>query len=132
MAGSNKQKWSYITKYMPDHFGRDGFKRPAKMVHRDRTINIGDIDRMVTDGYIQSVDKKYVIDLTAMGYDKLLGSGKTTHAVEIKSSTILQVCNRKDTRRRRKSRTFGRRRIAHAGRVNTRAQWLFCYMIYKP
>jgi len=84
MAGSNKQKWSYITKYMPDHFGRDGFKRPAKMVHRDRTINIGDIDRMVTDGYIQSVDKKYVIDLTAMGYDKLLGSGKTTHAVEIK------------------------------------------------
>lgn len=84
MAGSNKQKWSYVSKFMPDHFGRHGFKRPAKMLKADRTINIGDIDRMVSDGSIQATDKKYLVDLTAMGYDKLLGSGKATHALEIK------------------------------------------------
>ncbi len=86
MAGSNKQKWSYVSKYMPDHFGRVGFKRPLKMLHEDKTINIGDIDRMVNDGSIQSTDKKYIIDLTVMGYDKLLGSGKVTHPLEIKVS----------------------------------------------
>jgi large subunit ribosomal protein L15 len=84
MAGSNKQKWSYVSKYMPDHFGRSGFKRPLKMLHDDKTINVSDINRMVGDGDITSTDKKYVIDLTAMGYDKLLGSGKVTYAMEIK------------------------------------------------
>ena len=84
MAGSNKQKWSYVSKYMPDHFGRSGFKRPLKMLHDDKTINIADLNRMVNDGAIQSTDKKYIIDLTAMGYDKLLGSGKVTHPLEIK------------------------------------------------
>jgi large subunit ribosomal protein L15 len=84
MAGSNKQKWSYVSKYMPDHFGRNGFKRPLKMLHDDKTINVSDINRMVNDGDITSTDKKYVIDLTAMGYDKLLGSGKVTYAFEIK------------------------------------------------
>ena len=70
MAGSNKQKWSYVTKYMPDHFGRNGFKRPLKMLQEDKTINIGDINRMVNSGDIQATGKSYVIDLTAMGYDK--------------------------------------------------------------
>ncbi|MFZ2456644.1 MAG: uL15m family ribosomal protein [Candidatus Altiarchaeia archaeon] len=84
MAGSNKQKWSYVSKYMPDHFGRSGFKRPLKMLHDDKTINVSDINRMVNDGDIASTDKKYIIDLAAMGYDKLLGSGKVTYALEIK------------------------------------------------
>lgn len=84
MAGSNKQKWSYVSKYMPDHFGRNGFKRPAKMIREERTINVGDISRMVLDGAIQPTDKKYVVDLSSMGYDKLLGSGKVAHALEIK------------------------------------------------
>ena len=83
MAGSNKQKWSYVSKYMPDHFGRSGFKRPLKMLHDDTTINLADLSRMVNDGNITITDKKYIIDLTAMGIDKLLGSGKVTHALEI-------------------------------------------------
>jgi large subunit ribosomal protein L15 len=69
---------------MPDHFGRNGFKRPLKMLHDDKTINVSDINRMVNDGDIASTDKKYIIDLAAMGYDKLLGSGKVTYALEIK------------------------------------------------
>jgi large subunit ribosomal protein L15 len=84
MAGSNKQKWSYVSKYMPDHFGRSGFKRPLKMLHDDKTINIADLGRMINEGDITLIDKKYIIDLTAMGYDKLLGSGKVTYALEIK------------------------------------------------
>lgn len=69
---------------MPDHFGRTGFKRPLKMIKEDVAINVGDLNRLVSDGKIAAKDKKYCIDLTAMGYDKLLGSGKITHPLEIK------------------------------------------------
>ncbi len=88
MAGSKKQKWSYVSKFMPDHFGRVGFKRPLKMIHEDSIINVGDIDasleRLVAKGMAQMKDNKYLVDLGEMGYDKLLGSGRVSHPIEIK------------------------------------------------
>jgi large subunit ribosomal protein L15 len=88
MAGSNKQKWSYVSKFMPDHFGRQGFKRPLKMIYDDVTINVGDLERkvdvFVSEGIAEYKDKKYVIDLTQLGYDKLLGAGKIKRPMEIK------------------------------------------------
>jgi large subunit ribosomal protein L15 len=88
MAGSKKQKWSYVSKYMPDHFGRVGFKMPLKMIHEDTKVNVGmldtNLDRLVRDGKAILSGKKYAIDLEAMGYDKLLGTGKVKHVLEIK------------------------------------------------
>ena len=87
-AGSNKQNWTYISKFCPGYFGRTGFKRPDKMLYDDITINVCDIENnlksMVADGKAVEKSGKYVIDLTAMGFDKLLGSGKVKHALEIK------------------------------------------------
>jgi large subunit ribosomal protein L15 len=88
MAGSNKHKWTYISKFCPGYFGRRGFKIPEKMQHDDVTINVGNIDRivekMVADGKAQAKGGKYQIDLTALGFDKLLGGGKVSRALEIK------------------------------------------------
>ncbi|MBN2250921.1 MAG: 50S ribosomal protein L15 [Candidatus Altiarchaeota archaeon] len=88
MGGSNKQKWSYVSKYMPGHFGRAGFKRPQKMLSEEIAINVGDLDmrleELVETGAAQLRENKYLIDLTSMGYDKLLGSGKATRPMEIK------------------------------------------------
>ena len=88
MAGSNKQNWTYVSKYLPGYFGRRGFKRPDKILKDDVTINVGDIDsrimKFVAEGKAKETGGKYVIDLTSLGFDKLLGSGKVTHALEIK------------------------------------------------
>lgn len=88
MAGSKKQKWSYVSKYMPEHFGRSGFKMPQKMISEDATINVGQLDcqieSYVSKGAAQLKDKKYSIDLKAAGYDKLLGSGRVKHAIDVK------------------------------------------------
>jgi len=88
MAGGYKHKWSYVSKYMPDHFGRYGFKMPLKMIHEDITINVGDIESrigsFISEGKAQLKDNIYHIDLSAMGFDKLLASGKVTKAYEIK------------------------------------------------
>jgi len=89
MAGSNKHKWSYVSKFMPDHFGRVGFKMPLKMIRVDATINVGQLDEQidsyVNKGVAQFKDQKYAIDLKAAGYDKLLGSGHVKHAIDVKA-----------------------------------------------
>ncbi len=109
MAGSNKHKWSYVSKYMPDHFGRVGFKIPLKMIHEDTKVNLGILDsnleRLVTDGKAIQTGKTYAIDLEAMGYDKLLGSGKCQTHTRNKSSPIVQVGDGEGGRRGRKGRT---------------------------
>jgi len=80
MAGSKKQKWSFVSKYMPNYFGHKGFKPVT--VKKVRSINVGyindDIDSFVKKGMANFKDKKYFINLGDLGYDKLLGSGRVT------------------------------------------------------
>ncbi|MBN2014093.1 MAG: 50S ribosomal protein L15 [Candidatus Altiarchaeota archaeon] len=87
MAGSKKHKWSYVSKYMPNYFGYTGFKRPPAVVKKLKTINVGCIEQnlelLVSEKKAEIKNKKYSIDLRAMGYDKLLGSGKITHPVDV-------------------------------------------------
>jgi len=86
-AGSKKQKWSWFSKYSPEHIGKRGFKRPAAVVKRDAIVNVGyldgNLDRFTGEGKIKTKDGKYYIDLNNMGYDKLLGSGNVNNALVI-------------------------------------------------
>jgi large subunit ribosomal protein L15 len=74
-AGLHKHKWSWTVKFDPDHFGRDPFHPPG--YPRPSTwLNVGDLDG-VSKGNLK-------LDLAAMGFEKLLGSGRVTRAYEIK------------------------------------------------
>jgi len=75
-AGLMKHRHMYMTKYMPDHFGHYGFKRPQSILKRDVTINIGKLDKEFSG--------KKEIDLTKEGYDKLLGGGVISTKLKIK------------------------------------------------
>jgi large subunit ribosomal protein L15 len=63
------------------------------------TINLSDIERkldaLVAGKKAELKDSKYVIDLTAMGYDKLLGSGKVSHPMLIKVDSCSQLAAKK-------------------------------------
>jgi len=74
-AGLLKHKYMYMTKNMPDHFGRHGFKRPQSILKEDRIINVGELEGKFPD--------KKEINLTEQGYDKLLGGGKITTKMKI-------------------------------------------------
>ena len=65
----------YMTKYMPDHFGAHGFKRPACTKTHQKTINIGELE--------EKFPAKKSIDLTKEGYDKLLGKGHVATSLTI-------------------------------------------------
>ena len=75
-AGLMKHKHMYMTKYMPDHFGRYGFKRPQSIVKKDKIINVGQLEEMFPG--------KNNIDLGKEGYDKLLGGGNLSSKIKIK------------------------------------------------
>ena len=74
-AGLNKHKVMTRLKYMPGHWGMHGFNRHPSLRTVNSSINVGVVSE-IADG-----DK---IDLTEMGYDKLLGSGQFSKSLHIK------------------------------------------------
>jgi large subunit ribosomal protein L15 len=75
-AGLNKHKFMHMIKYMPDHFGKSGFKRPQSIIKKDKIINVGKLEEI----FPNTKD----IDLGKEGYDKLLGGGKIKISLKIK------------------------------------------------
>jgi len=78
-AGLHKHKWSWLVQNDPDHFGRDPFRPPQYYDKAARWINVGDLDGM--SGKSKS---PLTLDLTAMGVEKLLGSGTVAKAFLVK------------------------------------------------
>lgn len=86
-AGLHKHKYITLVKYMPDHFGHHGFKRPQSVVAQNTTINLSEleinIESLKKDGFAEVKSGKTVVDLRKAGIDKLLGSGRITIPVEV-------------------------------------------------
>jgi large subunit ribosomal protein L15 len=74
-AGMHKFKWSYVTSYEPGHFGKRGFRSPKAIANAVKATNVGDIEALAAG--------KKKIDLTALGYRKVLGGGRIGKAIEV-------------------------------------------------
>lgn len=75
-AGLLKHKFMHMVKYMPDHIGKHGFKRPQSVIREIKTINVGQLE--------ERFPGKKEIDLREEGYDKLLGGGTINTKLKIK------------------------------------------------
>jgi large subunit ribosomal protein L15 len=89
-VGKHKHLWSYVLRYEPDYFGKSGFKTPQSITGESNpnTINIAQIDQIIdkqtrTKTITKKRGKPY-IDLTSLGYQKLLAKGKLTKPAIIK------------------------------------------------
>ena len=87
MAGSEKHHKMKILKENPRYFGKWDFKRPQQVIRNVEAVNIGTIDeaadRMVERGEATISGKKYTIDVSKLGIDRILGSGKVTRKLNI-------------------------------------------------
>ncbi len=81
-AGLHKHKFMYMLKYMPDHFGVHGFKRPQGMTKEITAINVGQLEEIFPG--------KKDIDLTKEGIDKLLGGGVIHHPIHVNVKTATE------------------------------------------
>ena len=80
-AGMHKHKWTYTVKYDPEHYVKRGFIRHSAGKEL-KAINLKELDKMVDKLVDQKMAEeengKVKINLSKIGYDKLLGSGKVT------------------------------------------------------
>ncbi len=71
----NKHRVMHRIKYMPNHWGMHGFNRDPSLRNVSVTVNVGQLEEMAA-----GADS---IDLTELGIDKLLGSGRVTTALSV-------------------------------------------------
>ena len=94
MAGGHKHMWSWMVKYDPDHYGKSGFKRPQKTVYKFNPINLEFLDEkleeLVSDGIAEKKEGKIIVDVSKLGYNKVLGKGRITKPAIIKSPKFSQ------------------------------------------
>ena len=83
-VGRHKHGWSYVVKYEPDYFRRIGFTSPKSLIRQVNTINVGELEEIIYKVSPGRRKGKPLIDLTSMGYDKLLGKGEITRPVVVK------------------------------------------------
>ena len=76
-----------VTQENPQYFGKWGFKRPQKLIDNLVAINIGEIDeaadRLVERGVATMKGKQYDIDVSKLGIDRILGSGRVTRKLNL-------------------------------------------------
>ena len=88
-AGMDKHHWTWTVKNDPDHFGKYGFKRPRKMVKRQNAVNLSYLndnsENFLVKGIATKEGNSIIIDVTDLGYDKVLGKGKLFKPLKIKS-----------------------------------------------
>jgi large subunit ribosomal protein L15 len=99
LAGGHKHHWTWMVKYDPKHFGKYGFKRPQGSTFKFNPVNIDfldeNADELVTRGFATKEKNKIVIDVTEIGYNKVLGKGRISKALTIKSPQFSQSALKK-------------------------------------
>ncbi|RBQ23240.1 50S ribosomal protein L15 [Candidatus Methanobinarius endosymbioticus] len=88
-AGMGKHHWTWTVKNDSNHFGKYGFKRPQKMIKKSNLVNLGYLDdnseKLLAKGIATKEGDVIVIDVTDLGYDKVLGKGNILKPLKIKS-----------------------------------------------
>lgn len=86
-AGGHKHKWLRTVKFMPNYFGKYGFKRHPTLIKSLKTVNVGEIEEFVLKNkdLFEVEDGKIVVDVTEFGYEKVLGKGKVSTAMILKA-----------------------------------------------
>lgn len=73
-VGRHKHLWSLIVTSEPHYFGKHGFTSPQSLHTKENTINLIKLDQLAQGSEI---------NLTKLGYTKLLGTGKITKPLTI-------------------------------------------------
>ena len=68
-VGRHKHLWSLVANMPEKYFGKHGFHSPQAIHHKENTLNLNKLTQITQPN-------QTIINLTTMGYTKLLGTGK--------------------------------------------------------
>ncbi|UCG44665.1 MAG: uL15 family ribosomal protein [Candidatus Bathyarchaeota archaeon] len=96
---AGKDGWTYAIRHKPNYFGKKGFTSAQSLKHEPRLINVGRledlVDRLILEEKMEKRKGTAVLDLTKLGYDKLLGMGNLTKPFIIKIASHSEAAARK-------------------------------------
>ena len=99
LVGFHKHKWTWAIKYAPHWFGKHGFTQPPTIVAEINAINVGELDEIARDmlrqGIAQKENNKIVIDVSVLGFNKVLGRGKITLPLKVITPAITEKAREK-------------------------------------
>ena len=81
-VGRHKHLWSYVVTHEPDYFGKHGFTSPQSLKSKENVINVAKLDEIAVLSTETEKGKTHV-NLTTMGYTKLLGTGRITKPLTV-------------------------------------------------
>jgi large subunit ribosomal protein L15 len=82
-VGRHKHLWSYVTAHEPNYFGKHGFNSPQSIGLKENLINISTLDEISEKISVEKEKGKLYVDLTNLGFTKLLGTGKLTKKLTV-------------------------------------------------
>jgi large subunit ribosomal protein L15 len=90
MAGMKDHKKFHMLKNMPDHIGKYGFKslRKRKIISAQKYINLRELSK---------ISEGKEIDVTKLGFDKVLGTGKLDKPLIVKAKSFSKKAEEKIT-----------------------------------
>jgi large subunit ribosomal protein L15 len=88
-AGMLKHKKSWMILNEPDHFGKRGFKIPLEVKSKINAITLKDLD------ILAKKLNKTEINLSEIGFDKVLSNGRLTQALTIKAKKFVEKAKQK-------------------------------------
>ena len=98
-AGLDKHKWTYVIKHDPTYWLKKGFTSKQAIGKTVNIINVGKlddlVDRIESETKLERQDKKIVLDLESLGFDKLLGTGAVTKPTIVKVGAYSESASRK-------------------------------------
>lgn len=93
VSGQMKHHYSSMLKFEPNHFGHDSTHPPHPNITKKWT-SVRDLDDLFLKIGKEESGKK-IIDLNAVGYQKLLGGGKISNAYTVKVSQFTKKAEEK-------------------------------------
>lgn len=87
-VGRHKHLWSLVVTSEPNYFGKHGFTSPQSLHTKVNAINLVKLDQLAQGTQI---------NLTELGYTKLLGTGKITKPLTIQVATYSKSAAEKVT-----------------------------------
>ena len=88
MAGSGKHRKTWIYVYDPEHFGIHGLGRGG-LQKTDKTVNIGYLNEYALKAKVKD------INAAELGFDKVLGGGRVTQALNVTAAKFSESAKAK-------------------------------------
>ena len=91
-VGRHKHLWSYVAAHEPNYFGKHGFTSPRSLKRKEKVINVAQLEEIA----VLSTEKDNIhVNLTSLGYTKLLGTGKITKPLTVTVSACSKTAKEK-------------------------------------